>query len=365
MVGTCVWSAAATSFDSYLAARIINGFFCSVGQGGALMWVKDLFFFHEHPRVINYIEFSIILSPYLGPLIASFIVSGTTWRWAFWVCTILASIGWFFVFFLDETLFDRNVPAIPRGTYVSRLLGIQQAKSWKQRSLLRSLSRPVVTITKLPVLIILVYYFLNFAWVIGVNTTVAIWLTNIYGFTPRGLGYFYFFGVVGVLLGWLAGHYLHDAVGRFYLRRHAGRLDPEARLIITYPATSILCLCLILLGFSLQYHWHYMVLAVLAGLQCFGVMIVTTAINSYLLDCYPEGSGEVSAWITASRNWAGFMATYIQIEWVTHLGPAKVLGIQAAITFISIFLILFLQFYGKRLRRWQGRMSFGSRAQAS
>ncbi|KAL8822815.1 MAG: hypothetical protein Q9191_006456 [Dirinaria sp. TL-2023a] len=365
MVGTCVWSAAATSFDSYLAARIINGFFCSVGQGGALMWVKDLFFFHEHPRVINYIEFSIILSPYLGPLITSFIVSGTTWRWSFWVCTILACIAWLLVFLLDETLFDRNAPTVPRGSYFSRLLGIQQAKSWRQRSLLRSLSRPLITITKLPVLIILVYYFLNFAWVIGVNTTVAIWLTNLYGFSPRDLGYFYFFGVVGVLSGWLAGHFLHDAVGRFYMRRHVGRLDPEARLIITYPATLILCLSLIILGFSLQHQWHYMVLAVFAAMQCFGVMIVTTAINAYLLDCYPEGSGEVSAWITASRNWAGFMATYIQIEWVTQLGPAKVLGIQAAITFASVFLILFLQFYGKRMRRWQGRMSFGAMKRSS
>ena len=90
------------------------------------MWVKDLFFFHEHPRVINYIEFSIILSPYLGPLITSFIVSGTTWS--------------------------------------------------------------LITVTKLPVLTILVYYFLNFAWVIGVNTTVAIWLTDIYGFSIRDLG---------------------------------------------------------------------------------------------------------------------------------------------------------------------------------
>lgn len=152
------------------------------------MWVKDLFFFHEHPRVINYIEFSIILSPYLGPLITSFIVSGTTWRWSFWVCTILACIAWLLVFLLDETLFDRNVPAVPRGSYFSRLLGIQQAKSWGQRSLLRSLSRPLITITKLPVLTILVYYFLNFAWVIGVNTTVAIWLTNLYGFSPRDLG---------------------------------------------------------------------------------------------------------------------------------------------------------------------------------
>lgn len=188
MVGTCVWSAAATSFDSYLAARIINGFFCSVGQGGALMWVKDLFFLHEHPRVINYIEFSVILSPYLGPLIASFIVSETDWRWSFWLCTILACIGLLLVFLLDETLFDRRSPVISRGSYFIRLLGVQQAKGWKRRSLLRSFSRLLTTITKLPVLTILIYYFLNFAWVIGFNTTAAIWLTEEYGFSLRGLG---------------------------------------------------------------------------------------------------------------------------------------------------------------------------------
>lgn len=157
-------------------------------------------------------------------------------------------------------------------------------------------------------------------------------------------------------MGWLAGHFLHDAVGRFYVRRHGGRLDPEARLIITYPATLILCLSLIILGFSLQHQWHYMVIAGFAGIQCFGVMIVTTAINAYLLDCYPEGSGEVSAWTTASRSWGGFMATYTQIEWVTQSGPAKVFGIQAAITFASLLLIVFLQLYGKRMRQWQGRI---------
>lgn len=189
---TCAWSAAATSFESYLAARIVNGLFCSVGQGGALMWIKDLFFFHEHPRAINWVEGAIITSPYLGPLITAFITSGTIWPWAFWVCTILAGISVLVVLFcMDETLYNRGLPEserVPPRSRIQRLVGFEQAKSFHQRSLLESLMRPVVAITKLPVFLIVAYYFLNFAWVIGVNTTVSIWLTDFYNFTPRGIG---------------------------------------------------------------------------------------------------------------------------------------------------------------------------------
>ncbi|KAJ5646969.1 MFS transporter [Penicillium lividum] len=358
MLGTCIWSAAATSFPSYLAARTINGFFCSAGQGGALMWIKDLYFFHQHPQVINYVEFSIILSPYIGPMFTSFIVSVTTWRWAFWLCTMLAALSLPLVLSIDETLFDRKNPPTTRGSYVSRLLGAHQAQAWRNKSFFRCICRPVVAITKIPVLTILIYYFLNSAWVVGVNTTIGIWLSNKYEFSIRDIGLFYFFGVVGVLAGWFSGHFLHDTVGRYYTKRHAGRLHPEARLILTYPATILCAVSLLVLGFAFERHWHYMVIAVFAAIQTVGVMLVTTAINSYLLDAYPEGSGEVGAWVTASRNWGGFMATYVQISWVLDLGPAKALGIQAAITMASLILIASLQMYGKRLRQWQGRMAF-------
>lgn len=35
--GTAVWCAAATSFDSYMAARILNGFFATVAQSVSLL----------------------------------------------------------------------------------------------------------------------------------------------------------------------------------------------------------------------------------------------------------------------------------------------------------------------------------------
>lgn len=52
-LATAIWCAAATTFDSFMAARILNGFFSTVSQGGGLMFIQDMFFFHERARKIN------------------------------------------------------------------------------------------------------------------------------------------------------------------------------------------------------------------------------------------------------------------------------------------------------------------------
>ena len=146
-------------------------------------------------------------------------------------------------------------------------------------------------------------------------------------------------------------------VGNFFPRRH-GRLDPEVRLYISYFASTLMAVALLILGFALHHTWHYMVVAVFYGVQVAGIMITTTAVNSYLLDAYPEGSGEVGAWVCFGRVFGGFMATYINIPWVQKKGPAKVFGIQAGITVGAVLIIVVLQVFGKRLRQAQGKMVF-------
>ena len=171
-------------------------------------------------------------------------------------------------------------------------------------------------------------------------------------------GLFYIAGILGSILGELAGHWMHDGVGHFFMRRNNGRIDPEVRLYLAYLASLLMMVGLIVLGFALQNIWHYMIVAVFYGVQVAGIMITTTAVNAYLLDSYPEGSGEMGAWIVFGRVFGGFMATFIEINWVLQAGAIKVFGIQAGITVAAMLIIVFLQVFGKRIRRAQGTMTF-------
>jgi MFS family permease len=164
--------------------------------------------------------------------------------------------------------------------------------------------------------------------------------------------------IIGNILGQFVGHWLHDYLGRVYTARHNGRIIPEARLIAIWLATPFYLLGMVVMGYALGRHWHYMALAVGWGLQNFGIIVITTAINAYVLDAYPEGSGEVAALLNAARAWGGFVAGYVQIIWAQRSGTIVEFGSQAGISAAAFFIVVGLQFYGERIRKWQGQMNF-------
>lgn len=142
------------------------------------------------------------------------------------------------------------------------------------------------------------------------------------------------------------------------MRRNKGSLQPEARLWVIWLATPFMIAGLVLLGFSLQHAYHYMVCALAWGLYVFGIMISTVGLNAYVLDSYPEGSGEVSAWLNFARTTGGFVVTYEQVKWAKAMGPQNSFGVQAGIVAAAFALVLVLQLWGKRLRIWSGRLNF-------
>jgi hypothetical protein len=218
--------------------------------------------------------------------------------------------------------------------------------------------RPVRVLLKPTVFLSCLYYLLTFAWVVGINTTLAIFLTPLYNFGPLQIGYFYFTPIVAALLGEISGHWLHDFIATSYIKKHAGHFEPEVRLKAMWVSTPFIIAGLVGLGFCLEDGYHYMVTSLFWGLYVFGIMITTVGLNAYNLDSYPEASGEVSSWINFSRTTGGFIISYFQVTWANAQGTKTSFGIQAAICAAAFLLIIGLQIWGKRLRVWAGGLDF-------
>ena len=218
--------------------------------------------------------------------------------------------------------------------------------------------RPVKVISMPTVFISTIYYLLTFGWSVGINTTLSIFLTPLYHFGPIQIGYFYFTPIVAGLLGEFLGHWLHDFIARRYSTHHGGAFEPEVRLRAIWVSTPFMVAGLILLGFSLENGYHYMVTSVAWGCFMFGIMISTVALNAYNLDSYPEGAGEVAAWINFARTTGGFIISYFQVSWAKAMGTKKSFGIQAAVCVFAFLMIVSLQIWGKMLRAIRGKLNF-------
>ena len=113
-----------------------------------------------------------------------------------------------------------------------------------------------------------------------------------------------------------------------------------------------------LIGLSLQNHWSYWILAVGWGLHNFATIITTASLGTYLIDAYPEASGECAAWLNAARTFGGFIVGYVQISWAESQGTQKEYGIESAIMAAAFSMVVILQLYGAKLRHRQGPLKF-------
>lgn len=263
---------------------------------------------------------------------------------------------------MDETYYDRRLSPERQPVRRSRLLrviGVEQFRSRHLRNTFtQAMMRPLKVISRPTVFISTIYYLLTFAWVVGINTTLAIFLTPLYNFGPKQIGFFYFTPIVAALLGELTGHWLHDFIAKRYIRLHNGHFEPEVRLSAIYLSTPFMLAGLLLLGFCLERGYHFMITSLAWGLYVFGIMVTTVALTAYNLDSYPEGSGEVAAWINFARTIGGFIISYFQVSWAKAEGTKTSFGIQAAICALAFLLIITMQVFGKRLRLYAGKLDF-------
>jgi len=360
----------APDFNTYYALRVISALNVSVGQTIGLTFVKDCFFFHEHARKIGIWITMFACAPFLCPMLGNFII-GTIgeWRPVFWMV-----FGWYcfllclLVMFGDETYYNRTVsvdqqPVRRAGQYqrLLRVLGAWQLKhhSGYFTTVISAYWRLLHIFIKPVILLMMIFYSVVFMWFLGIAISSSILLetpTSLggYGLGPIGVGCVFITPIVGLLIGEGIGHWLNDYLVYLYGKRHQGLYVPEIRLYTAYISIALIVPGLILIGQTLHHHLPVVALVFGWGMNTVGILMLSVAVLSYALDCYPSASGEVSALINMGRVALGFSVGYFQQEWGQKQGFDVSFGLQAAVIVAAYVICGFVHKYGARMRTFAG-----------
>ena len=132
----------------------------------------------------------------MGPLLASFMTIKLSWRWPFHIYSILTGLALLSVIiFGRETYYNRNSPQSEPGTASSRwreLVGIEQWQTNKLgNTFVQAILRSLKILKKPVVVLVNIYYVCIFAWLVAINATLPMFLTELYGFGSKQIGLYF------------------------------------------------------------------------------------------------------------------------------------------------------------------------------
>ena len=161
----------------------------------------------------------------------------------------------------------------------------------------------------------------------------------------------------GVIVAQLYGHFANDRIPLWICRRNGGIWQPEFRLhTLWLPGFLVLPMALGLYGASLQYHLHYMVLALANFLGGFATNALIPVTVNYVIECFQGHASESAAIMGVYRLAFSLTLPFFVPAWIGKVGAGWCLGMAA---FFSVF-----AFAGPLLLIWKGeeirKLSFKS-----
>ncbi|RYO73821.1 hypothetical protein DL766_001811 [Monosporascus sp. MC13-8B] len=398
-----VWQGLVTSYDSFIGARVISGIGAAANESIMPMVVADMLFVHQRGRSMALYFWAYFIGLFIGPIISGAIASGISWRWFFWVCTILQGASLIFLLVAHpETKYERtHLPSSPGTTQVNVTADAGKAEggeagphqpaqneaqatttaththitngrpSRAQFALLppggqfhatrASVLRDVVS----PLRILFLYPIVAWASLamgFAANSLLALNLTQAqvfgspmgpYGFSPDQIGYVNFAFVVGAALALVTAGPLSDAVALRRAHKNGGVLEAEMRLpaLIPYVAVNLVGMVVVAVGYQRAWPWEAIVVLgyTLVGVQVVGIPAIAI---SYAVDSYKTLPGEIMIAATIVKNTFGFGMIFYYNNWAARSGYIAPILLLMALTvgFSILGLAVFIPF-GKKFRR--------------
>ncbi|PQE14259.1 MFS transporter protein [Rutstroemia sp. NJR-2017a BVV2] len=396
-----IWQALVTSYPSFIGARVLSGLGAAANESLMPMIVCDLMFLHQRGLWMGVYFCTYWTGLFIGPIISGSIASHISWRWFFWLCTILQGVNFIaMVFFAPETRFrrGRSHPGTPTG--VTTILDSDKEKQEattttddsRSKSPSISASQPQTVNNVLgtgkpskaqfaliptlqydglslllhditaPIYIftfpIILWASLSFGFsancLLSLNLTQSqVFAAPPYSFSPASVGFinFAFFG--GSLIGLLTAGPLSDWISMRATRRNGGIREPEMRLITLIPYIVICLIGMVVTGVGYQRQWPWEAIIII-GYGFIGIEIVgiPTIVIAYAVDCYKHISGEIMVTATIAKNTYGFGMIFFFNNWTVSSGYIKPIMTSMAqcVGITTVGMLIFMR-WGKNFRR--------------
>ncbi|EED17056.1 conserved hypothetical protein [Talaromyces stipitatus ATCC 10500] len=371
VASTCgsIWSALMTKPNQYVAftiSRLSVGLFSATPTVLGPQMLVDIFFLHERGTVFNTFMVWSTFGVIIGPTLGGFIVAHAPWPWEFWWTVVLQGAVVLLAFvFLEETGFTReNGKVYPRrpsafihnrvatyfpGTQVAHVGGLQEAlhSAWAQ---------VLIGITPVTILVGIFLFGLS-GWFVSFNTLLSVFLQNPvaaggYGFSTQQNAAFTFTMWIGAAVAQFWGDFFNDRIPLYFVARNSGTWKPEYRLhSLWIPSFLVTPIALGIVGTTLKYHLHYIVLAGGAFLITFASVCTNPVAINYLVECFMNYPTEVNCILAVYRLSLGLGIPFFVRVWVANVGVGWVFGTMAILALILFIPIIILMLYGPTLRQ--------------
>ena len=173
-----------------------------------------------------------------------------------------------------------------------------------------------------------------------------------YGFTPQQNSAFLFALWIGTIGGQIYCFFLNDRVP-LKISARTGEWHPEYRLYtLIVPGLIVMPIGLGLFGSALQYHLHYMVLALGSALISFAAVSSVPMPMNYLVESFKGNPMEVGVTLNFYRLLLGLIVPLFIVEWQEAVGVGWVFGMSAFFSLFAMALVSLLFWKGKLIRSW-------------
>ncbi|KAL5339595.1 major facilitator superfamily domain-containing protein [Aspergillus crustosus] len=394
MMVSCFWAAAAKSFASLVAARVLCGLCMGPFEALVPASIADVWFVHERGFRTAIFNLGVLGGINLATPIAGAVIEYGDYQTCLYGMGGAFALTLIMVFFwMPETAYTRtNALSIDTGHDLSTLEGKSNIKHLEatgspappsadeepipyMRELLpysgyvnhvsfwNTLIRPFYLVASPAVLWAVILFTTCISWLVLISLTLSqIFSAPPYSFSVGAVGATNVASFVASLIGTIVAGPLVDGVARRLAKMNNGIFEPEFRLPIMLTYLLFTATGFFAWGQSLSNldPWPIPVI-VCQGLINLGVQLGTTGVVTYVVDCHREKAGEAFATMNFVKNLFAFGLTFYVNGWIESQGVRNCFFTIGGITIGVTLLTIPMYIWGKRSRSWVHRHRIAER----